>query len=68
VVGPLPAQTAWRGERITQGKSVTYERVVGLVAVLYTIWLMYARPGLLLPSAAVYLASSPLREGAAGGG
>lgn len=53
-------KTAWRGERITQGKSVTYERVVGLVAVLYTIWLMYAGRDYILPSAAVYLVLVPL--------
>lgn len=54
------AKTALKGERINQGKSVTYERVVGVLAVIYTIWLLYAGKDYILPSAAVYLVLIPL--------
>lgn len=53
-------KTAWRGERITQGKSVTYERVIGTIAVIYTIWLMYAGKDYVIPSAALYFVLVPL--------
>lgn len=54
------AKTALQGERITQGKSVTYERVIGVIAVVYTVWLLYAGKDYILPSAAVYLLLIPL--------
>jgi arginine:ornithine antiporter/lysine permease len=53
-------KTALKAERITQGKSLTYERVIGALAVIYAIWLLYAGRDYILPSAAVYLVLIPL--------
>ena len=42
-------KTALKAERITQGKSLTYERVIGALAVIYAIWLLYAGRDYILP-------------------
>lgn len=53
-------KTALSKVNMTSGRSVAYERTIGIIAVIYTLWLIYAGRDYILPSALIYIVFIPL--------